>query len=193
MTHDELRVAFDSEKKSCYHKKTPFVVFDTFAVCFASGGECFLVDIDVANKIHTHKWCLSHGYPASRVNGELIRLHDFVLAYNGCMKPEKYYVDHINQDKRDNRRCNLRYVSPTESSLNMPLKSDNKSGFTGVHRTKDGTFRAYITINHKQLNLGYYKTIEEAVNARREAENRLGFKTRPGTIKQLCEEASNEA
>ena len=98
-------------------------------------------------------------------------------------KPEASFVDHINQDKLDNRRTNLRFVDGLRSSMNMPLRSDNSTGVTGVsNKLKGGSkgYRAYITVNKKRIELGTYKTLEDAMNARRAAEDHYGFTTKSG-------------
>ena len=111
-----------------------------------------------------------------------MRLHDFVMAMNHIEKPSGCFVDHINQDRLDNRLQNLRFATPAENSANVGRKANNKSGYTGVCKTRYGTFRAYITVKKQRVDLGQYKTLDEAVAVRREAEERLGFLTRSGTV-----------
>jgi hypothetical protein len=51
------------------------------------------------------------------------------------------------------------------------LRQDNTTGTTGVTHGKTRTsFRSYIDINKKRTGLGHFKTLEEAVIARKEAE-----------------------
>lgn len=50
-------------------------------------------------------------------------------------------------------------------------RSDNKSGFRGVFRKKDGKFRVSIGFKGERYNLGTYDTFEKAVSARLEAEH----------------------
>lgn len=116
----------------------------------------------------------------------MIRLHDYVMAQDYQEKPIGNYVDHINHDKLDNRRVNLRFVTATDNSRNISLRSNNRSGKTGVCMAY-GKYRAYITVNKKKIGLGYYEKYENAVNARMEAEERFGFGVRPTTIAELCE------
>lgn len=52
-------------------------------------------------------------------------------------------------------------------------RSDNTSGRQGVHLQKSGRYKAYIGFNGKRYHLGYFDTFEEAVVARREAEEVL--------------------
>ena len=187
MTYARLREELPYGKRltSVHH-------FSRFSVCLSDMAGEILVDRDVAEKIQNRKWCLSEGYPASRIGGELIRLHDVVMALSHEEKPEGCYVDHINQDKLDNRRCNLRFVTPAENTKNIPLSTLNTSGYVGVSLTKKGRYRAYITADKRRIELGTYDTLKEAASARREAETRLGFKTRPGTVKQKLEEEHSD-
>lgn len=55
-------------------------------------------------------------------------------------------------------------------SLARSVRRDNTSGCTGVYRLKNGKFRAIIGFQKKQVNLGTYKTLEEAQEVRKEAE-----------------------
>ena len=81
-------------------------------------------------------------------------------------------VDHINGDKWDNRKCNLRIVTHADNMKNKKLDKRNKSGYTGVKETKAGTWNAQIYCNGKYINLGTYKAKEDAIKARKEAEEK---------------------
>jgi hypothetical protein len=88
------------------------------------------------------------------------------------LNDSKNPIDHINHKKYDNRKNNLRLVNKSQNAMNQSMSSANTSGITGVgwHKTK-GKWRAYIKINYKQKELGYYNSFEEAKQARIQAEN----------------------
>lgn len=156
--------------------------------------EYFLFDSKFGEEVSHYKWCKdSCGYPCAKDGDNVIRLHRKVVEMSiGSDIPDGIYVDHINQNKLDNRVCNLRLVTPTESAQNMPLREDNTSGVCGVSLDKrTGKYRAYITLGGKQKSLGQYKTISEAANARAIAEQNLGFKNRQN-IKVICEEIDQQ-
>lgn len=76
--------------------------------------------------------------------------------------PKGLLVDHINQDKKDNRIENLRLVTKQENEFNSKAK--------GYYYAKEGercgnVWRATIRINNKQINLGHYKTEDKAREA----------------------------
>ena len=81
------------------------------------------------------------------------------------------YIDHINRDKSDNRKSNLRFSNDLLNSHNRSTPSNNKSGCMGVSfHTKSNKWRATITVNHKHIELGEFKNIEDAIEARNVAE-----------------------
>lgn len=80
--------------------------------------------------------------------------------------PSGQYVDHVNGNKLDNRRENLRMCSNSQNMANRRAPRVNRSGFKGVHFFKrDGTWRAAITQDYKTKHIGYYATPEEAARA----------------------------
>ena len=75
------------------------------------------------------------------------------------------FVDHINHNRLDNRKSNLRIVTKSQNQMNVDYK--------GVGVRKDSKFYAYIKINQKMINLGVYIFEEEAMYARWYAETVL--------------------
>ena len=72
------------------------------------------------------KWYIDRtGYARNR---RISALHEAIVG----RAPQGKYVDHINGDRLDNRRANLRFVDFTESCHNSGLRRDNTSGFKGV-------------------------------------------------------------
>lgn len=85
-------------------------------------------------------------------------------------------IDHINQNKSDNRITNLRVVSRSKNMHNVSLHKHNSSGYKGVswHKPRQ-KWRAYIFLDYKQLHIGLFDKIEDAVAARKRAERWNGM------------------
>jgi len=82
-----------------------------------------------------------------------------------------HQIDHINRDRADNRYTNLRELTNYENNLNKGLTKRNKTGTTGVHLVKrTGKYMASIQREGKNKHLGTFKTKEEAIKARQDAE-----------------------
>lgn len=83
-------------------------------------------------------------------------------------------VDHINKDKTDNRKQNLRFCVRSENNMNRTLFSNNTSGVTGVYYDKKRRkWVANIVCNHKRIFIGRFDEKEEAVIARLQKEMEL--------------------
>ena len=151
--------------------------------------EYFLFDSSIKDIVSSGVWSIDdRGYICRNINGQTKRLHTLTVENaTGKKIPKGMYVDHINEDKLDNRLCNLRIVSPQESSRNMPIKANNTSGVTGVSKVKSGGYRAYITVNKKRIELGTYPTLEDATRVRHCAEQKYGFKSKQNLYAFLCE------
>lgn len=82
-------------------------------------------------------------------------------------------IDHINGIKTDNRIINLREATNSQNGKNLSLSKRNKSGTKGVCFEKfTKSWRSYIKVNGKYINLGRFKTINDAIIARQNAEKK---------------------
>lgn len=72
-------------------------------------------------------------------------------------------IDHINHDPLDNRLCKLRCVSHGDNQKNLSLSKSNSSGVNGVSWSKRySKWRARITIQRREMHVGYFHDLEEA-------------------------------
>lgn len=122
-----------------------------------------LVDDEDFEPLSLYKWHTTpDGYAAKMgvTDGQrvVIRMHRELLD-----APKGTYVDHINGDKLDNRKTNLRFATHQQNCHNTKVKKRNKLGLKGVCLHKlSGLYIARIKAHGKTHYLGYYKTPEEA-------------------------------
>src|SRR5581483_3829710 len=100
-------------------------------------------------------------------------MHQYVIQLQGIDVPVGYEIDHINRDKLDNTRENLRVVTRMLNQHNTGIRHNNKSGYKGViWRKRSNKWVASIRRAGIVYALGDYDTPEEAsqayVNAERE-------------------------
>lgn len=90
--------------------------------------------------------------------------------------PKGFVVDHINGNKLDNRKLNLRICSHRQNMMNQRPQKGRSSIYKGVSLCKrSGKFRAYITVNKKFKSIGTFELEEDAANAYNiEAKNIFG-------------------
>lgn len=105
------------------------------------------------------------GYTLIRLDGILYYAHRLVW-FIETGEQAKHTIDHINGNKSDNRKDNLRDISIAINSQNRHKpQSNNMSGFLGVQRNHQYGWQAKLTLNGKNYCFGTYKTEEEAHQA----------------------------
>ena len=124
----------------------------------------------------------SSGYLYGKVMGKNYLAHRVLWALETGRWPNGE-IDHINQNKMDNRLNNLRDVCRIENSRNKSRNKNNRSGVLGVARLSSGKWRAYITVRKKQVHLGVFDNIEDAKLARLNASQEYNFSKIHGTIR----------
>lgn len=129
-------------------------------------GKRVIVDDNMYDDLSRYKWHLSYGYAirGSMHRGKRTKLlmHRYINKTPGHMG-----TDHINGNKLDNRKCNLRSVTPSQNQRNISWWRSNTTGYRGVqisHR-KSNPYRAVIYIDGKRISLGNFPTAIEASNA----------------------------
>ena len=168
--------------KSCgCFRKNPNIIlrrkyntYDLSGECgvgYTSKGEEFYFDLEDYDDIKNYYWWKNDsGYILStlkKVNGkqQRIRMHNFLMG--------DFNIDHRNNNKSDNRKSNLRKATVSQNTMNRAIRKDNISGCTGVYWDKQkNKWAAKIIVNGKQIYLGYFDKIEDAVRTRKEAEDK---------------------
>lgn len=80
-----------------------------------------------------------------------------ILMHRYIMKtPQDLLTDHINGDKLDNRKSNLRFATPLQNAANRKMVTSNTSGYVGVDKRPYGKWRASIKINKKSFHIGNF-------------------------------------
>jgi hypothetical protein len=129
-----------------------------------------IVDDEDFESLNQFKWYSqkgqgNHYYAARCEKRKTILMHRVLL------NPENFYVDHINGNTLDNRKCNLRIVTNAQNIMNSK-KCDKKvsSKYKGVHwHNQSQKFRVKITLNKKEIHLGYYNNEIDGAKAYNEA------------------------
>lgn len=131
-------------------------------------GKTAIVDAEDYEVLSKFKWSYDGRY-ASRTDkdNKKVYMHRVILEVSS-----NEIIDHINRDKLDNRRNNLRKASHQQNSSNSKMYSHNTSGYRGVYKWKN-YWRAAITYEGKQISCGYYRSKEEAAQAYNEKAREL--------------------
>jgi hypothetical protein len=140
----------------------------------------FIIDDEDWEVVSHFSWYIANGYPkttTSRLNGgqHQLHLHNLLLG----PAPDGLEWDHENRDKLDNRRSNLRLVTPEINVQNRGLRKTNTSGVTGV-KPRGKKWNAYITSYGVRIFVTC-NTREEAIQARLDLEK----KSRPQLNKEF--------
>lgn len=137
-----------------------------YGVGYTIKGEIFYFDLEDYDKIKDFYWYKNdEGYLLAYTKNKTLRMHKLFV--------DGRYIDHINSNTSDNRKNNLRTATKSQNGMNRDLQSNNTSGNTGVYwHKKISKWIACITVNREYIYLGSFNNFEDAVKARKEAEDK---------------------
>ena len=124
-----------------------------------------IIDDEDYEKIEHISWSvdtyhINKMYVVGRLGNKKVRLHRFLMNL-GIGDPRQ--VDHINGNKLDNRKCNLRICTSQQNTMNCKRYKNNTSGYKGVTWEKESNkWLAYIYFNKKQIKLGRFNNVIDA-------------------------------
>lgn len=103
------------------------------------------------------------GYQYIMVNSQRHRAHRLAWYYMTGEWPSSYQIDHINNQRLDNRWKNLRKATWVENSCNQRLSEANTSGIKGVtYNSRKRKWCSEVMVNRKSHFCGCFITKEEA-------------------------------
>lgn len=136
-----------------------------------------IIDKEDVDKVNSYKWRLKQtgGTERSRCGGVITgngkETYTNYLHRHLMQCPDNMYVDHINGNRLDNRKCNLRICNNQENNFNTVKQNNNTSGYKGVWFDKTrNKWVSEIKYNNKKIFIGRYEDIKEAAFTRIYAE-----------------------
>lgn len=143
-----------------------FVIENNVATGYLPDGTQFLIDAEDISLVSKNHWYVNGGgylFRRDRKTREPFKLHRVIL---GLSSDSDMVVDHINHNKLDNRKCNLRVVTQAENCMNNIQKCSNTIGYTGVKLSKSGrSFISRIEKGGVKYELLRSSCIEDAAQA----------------------------
>ena len=145
-----------------------FTVVGENLVITLKNGIKYYADAEDKELLEKYSWCrAATGYAVANINYKVTKMHRYIM---GITEPN-ILVDHKNRNIYDNRKENLRICTRAENCRNKSVSKNCRTGYLGIRFTKEGRYNVRITKNRKEINIGNYKTLDEAIKAREDAED----------------------
>ena len=166
------RRVLSSQRNRRYNK---YDLSNNYGIGHTSNGKIFLFDLEDYDLIKNYCWFyMGDGYLSTNIPGTYPRpqilMHRLIM---GVKNNIEIHIDHINKNRGDNRKENLRFATPSQNSWNRSTPVNCKTGISGVCKNTKSEimiYRAYITVNKKWIHLGIFNNLEEAIIVRLKAE-----------------------
>lgn len=115
------------------------------------------------------------GYIHIQYKGKIYKGHRLAWFFVYGVMPLNQ-IDHIDHNGSNNAISNLREVDNSLNQRNGGFRSDNTSGFVGIYwHKKRNSWCAKLTVNGKNIHIGWYRNKEDAIKARKDANRQFGF------------------
>lgn len=145
-------------------------------IILTNGGVC-LVDDEDFEYLNSFKWgrMLKGDYAkkwrckrlVDKSSSDVVLMHRLIMGVT-----DKRNVDHVDGNRLNNQKYNLRICSYMENSRNQKVRKNNMTGYKGVMLER-GRWRARIRYGGKNLHLGVFETAKEAAEAYNKAATSL--------------------
>ena len=158
-----------AERNRSNRKYNRYDLSGEYGIGYTSKGEEFWFDLEDYDKIKDYYW--HKGTGGYIKNGDSVGIHRIIMD----AQDSEYDVDHKHgcNSRHDNRKQNLRLATRAQNVINVGLKANNTSGVTGVGWYKHlNKWTARITVDGVKLYLGVFDKFEDAVAARKAAEEK---------------------
>ncbi len=126
-------------------------------------GQVALVDAEDYEWLMQWKWSFMHnGYAVrGKANGDYFLMHREVNK-----TPDGMQTDHINGNRLDNRKGNLRSTTNSQNQMNRKKSNGKTSKFKGVSWNKNANkWKARLGVRPKEIHIGYFNCEIDAANA----------------------------
>lgn len=139
------------------------------------GGHVAIVDREDFERFGNLRWHRSCKGYAARAEKKPEGGYRTVFMHRMILCPaEGMFVDHINGNKLDNRKANLRQASNAENCRAARNRVKHKNLYRGVYwKQANRKWEASVTVDGKRTYLGLFHTAEQARDARNIAAKRL--------------------
>lgn len=125
-----------------------------------------IVDDEDFDYLSQWKWHYKSGYAETQNNCKHFYMHRIINK-----TPTGLLTDHINRNKLDNRKTNLRTGDKRLNSINRCVQSNNTSGHRGISWSKQkNKWETYIWVHRNKILLGLFKNLDVAIKTRKAAE-----------------------
>lgn len=147
-------------------------LFGEYGIGYTSKGEEFYFDLEDYDKIKNYSWNISNdGYVTAnccREDGRWTKIKMHRLVMN--VADNSIIVDHIYHNKNDNRKSQLRIATYSQNAQNH-IPYLNRDLPPGIYKYKD-KWRVGIGLDNRVRWLGIFDKYEDALQARKDAENK---------------------
>ena len=170
-----MEYQFSDRRQSRRKQKNKFEICGDYIIGYTTKNQEFYFDKSLYEVVQQFIWYIDNNgyartnYKQPNKSRTYIYLHHLVLGLS--VEYNNIEIDHINGNKRDNRKTNLRIATKSGNNMNQGLRKDNTSGVKGVHwDSRKQKWISRIQANNKRILLGHFDNYSDAVQARMDGE-----------------------